>query len=61
MSYLKTNEKVDGSIPLYLQVLDVLAFFCLFDFCFGFEVEKLREIEVISSLLKSLGAFHNAL
>lgn len=30
-------------------------------FCFIFEVEKLREIEVVLSLLKSLGAFPSAL
>lgn len=30
-------------------------------FAFGFEVEKLREMGMISSLLKSLGAFPSAL
>lgn len=41
-----------GNNLRYLGTLDV--------FAFGFEVEKLREMGVISSLLKSLGAFPSA-
>lgn len=42
-----------GNSLRYLGTLDV--------FAFGFEVEKLREMGVISNLLKSLGAFPSAL
>lgn len=42
----------------YLRVLDVLAFLV---FCFGFEMEKLREMGVISISLQSLAASPRAL